>query len=60
MAFFTKAAALAIQYHPSVNSMLDGEEIVNPQYAISALLCKLQRAYGAGYQEYRKQNHCTD
>jgi 2-oxoglutarate dehydrogenase E2 component (dihydrolipoamide succinyltransferase) len=33
MAFFTKAAALAIQYHPSVNSMLDGEEIVHPQYA---------------------------
>jgi 2-oxoglutarate dehydrogenase E2 component (dihydrolipoamide succinyltransferase) len=33
MAFFTKAAALAIQYHPTVNSMLDGEEIVHPQYA---------------------------
>lgn len=32
MAFFTKAAAIAMQYHPSVNSMLDGEEIVNPQY----------------------------
>jgi 2-oxoglutarate dehydrogenase E2 component (dihydrolipoamide succinyltransferase) len=32
MAFFTKAAAIAIQYHPTVNSMLDGEEIINPQY----------------------------
>lgn len=32
MAFFAKAVAIAMQYHPSVNSMLDGEEIVNPQY----------------------------
>jgi 2-oxoglutarate dehydrogenase E2 component (dihydrolipoamide succinyltransferase) len=32
MAFFTKAAAIAMQYHPSVNSMLDGEEIVRPKY----------------------------
>lgn len=32
MAFFTKAAAIAMQYHPSVNSMLDGEEIVHPKY----------------------------
>lgn len=32
MAFFTKAAAIAMQYHPSVNSMIDGEEIVQPQY----------------------------
>jgi 2-oxoglutarate dehydrogenase E2 component (dihydrolipoamide succinyltransferase) len=32
MAFFTKAAAIAMQFHPSVNSMIDGEEIVNPQY----------------------------
>ncbi len=32
MAFFTKAAALAMQYHPSVNSMIDGEEIIQPQY----------------------------
>lgn len=32
MAFFTKAVAIAMQYHPSVNSMLDAEEIINPQY----------------------------
>lgn len=32
MAFFAKAAAIAMQYHPSVNSMIDGEEIVQPQY----------------------------
>lgn len=32
MAFFAKAAAVAMQYHPSVNSMIDGEEIVQPQY----------------------------
>lgn len=32
MAFFTKAAAIAMQSHPTVNSMLDGEEIIHPQY----------------------------
>jgi 2-oxoglutarate dehydrogenase E2 component (dihydrolipoamide succinyltransferase) len=32
MAFFTKAAALAMQFHPSVNSMIDGEEILRPQF----------------------------
>lgn len=32
MAFFAKAAALAMQHHPSVNSMLDGEEILQPAY----------------------------
>jgi 2-oxoglutarate dehydrogenase E2 component (dihydrolipoamide succinyltransferase) len=32
MAFFTKAAAIAMQFYPSVNSMIDGEEIVNPLY----------------------------
>ena len=32
MAFFTKAAAIAMQYHPSVNSMLDGEDIIHPEY----------------------------
>ena len=32
MAFFTKAAAIAMQYHPSVNSMLDGEDILQPEY----------------------------
>lgn len=32
MAFFTKAAALAMQFHPSVNSMIDGEDILSPQF----------------------------
>jgi 2-oxoglutarate dehydrogenase E2 component (dihydrolipoamide succinyltransferase) len=32
MAFFTKAVALAAQYHPSINSMLDGEDLVFPQF----------------------------
>ena len=32
MGFFTKAAAAAMNFHPAVNSMLDGEEIVNPQF----------------------------
>ena len=32
MAFFTKAAAIAMQFHPSVNSMLDGEDILQPEY----------------------------
>lgn len=30
--FFTKAASLALSQHPSVNSMIDGEEIVTPKY----------------------------
>jgi 2-oxoglutarate dehydrogenase E2 component (dihydrolipoamide succinyltransferase) len=32
MGFFTKAAAAAMNFHPSINSMLDDEEIINPQY----------------------------
>jgi len=32
MGFFTKAAAVAMNFHPAINSMLDGEEIVSPQY----------------------------
>lgn len=32
MSFFTKAAAIAAQAHPSVNSMIDGEEIIIPHY----------------------------
>lgn len=32
MSFFTKAVALALKLHPNVNSMIDGEEIVTPQY----------------------------
>lgn len=33
MSFFTKAAAIALQHHPNVNSMIDGEEIVSFNYA---------------------------
>ena len=32
MGFFTKAAATAMSFHPAVNSMLDGEEIINPEF----------------------------
>jgi 2-oxoglutarate dehydrogenase E2 component (dihydrolipoamide succinyltransferase) len=32
MGFFAKAVAVAAQYHPSVNSLLEGEEIISPQY----------------------------
>lgn len=33
MAFFTRAAALALQIHPSVNAQIAGEELLMPQYA---------------------------
>ena len=32
MSFFIKASALAMQKHPMVNSMIDGEDIVTPNY----------------------------
>lgn len=32
MSFFTKAVSLALAQHPSVNSMIDGEEIITPKY----------------------------
>ena len=32
MSFFTKAVATALQFHPTVNAMIDGEEIVAPDY----------------------------
>ncbi len=32
MSFFIKASALAMKKHPMVNSMIDGEEIVTPNY----------------------------
>ncbi|MBI9065967.1 MAG: 2-oxoglutarate dehydrogenase complex dihydrolipoyllysine-residue succinyltransferase [Salinivirgaceae bacterium] len=32
MSFFTKAASIALQYHPNVNAMIDGEEIINYNY----------------------------
>jgi len=31
-AFFAKAVSLALAQHPSINSMIDGEEIVTPRY----------------------------
>ncbi len=32
MSFFTKAVSIALAKHPSVNSMIDGEEIITPRY----------------------------
>jgi 2-oxoglutarate dehydrogenase E2 component (dihydrolipoamide succinyltransferase) len=32
MSFFTKAVSIALSDHPSVNSMIDGEDIVTPRY----------------------------
>ncbi len=32
MSFFTKAVALAMDFHPMVNAQIDGEEIVNPKF----------------------------
>ncbi|MGD9928762.1 MAG: 2-oxoglutarate dehydrogenase complex dihydrolipoyllysine-residue succinyltransferase [Mangrovibacterium sp.] len=32
MSFFTKAVALAMQFHPSVNSMIDGDEVLTPDF----------------------------
>lgn len=32
MSFFLKAASLALQHHPRVNAMIDGDEIVMPDY----------------------------
>ncbi len=32
MSFFTKAAALAMRFHPSVNAQLDGEDILQPEF----------------------------
>jgi 2-oxoglutarate dehydrogenase E2 component (dihydrolipoamide succinyltransferase) len=32
MSFFTKAVATAAQFHPAVNSMIDGDEIVTPRF----------------------------
>lgn len=33
MSFFTKAVTLALKAYPAVNSQLDGEELVTPEYA---------------------------
>ncbi len=32
MSFFTKAVALAMDFHPMVNAQLDGDEIISPQF----------------------------
>ncbi len=32
MSFFTKAASIALQYHPNINAMIDGDEIVSFNY----------------------------
>lgn len=32
MAFFTKAVATAMEFHPVINSMIDGDEIMTPGY----------------------------
>jgi len=32
MSFFIKAASLALRHHPMVNAMIDGDEIVMPEY----------------------------
>jgi len=32
MSFFTKAVSVALSKHPSINSMIDGEDIVTPGY----------------------------
>ena len=32
MSFFTKAVALAMDFHPMVNAQMDGEEIVSPRF----------------------------
>jgi len=37
MSFFTKAASEALQLHPAVNSMMDGNEIVTPEYSDIAI-----------------------
>ncbi len=33
MSFFTKAAAIALQTYPKVNSQIDGDEIITPNYS---------------------------
>ena len=32
MSFFTKAVSIALSQHPTINSMIDGEEIITPRY----------------------------
>jgi 2-oxoglutarate dehydrogenase E2 component (dihydrolipoamide succinyltransferase) len=37
MSFFTKAASQALKLHPNVNSMIDGDEIITPNYTDIAI-----------------------
>ncbi len=37
MSFFTKAVTEALKVHPAVNSMIDGEEIITPEYVDVAI-----------------------
>jgi 2-oxoglutarate dehydrogenase E2 component (dihydrolipoamide succinyltransferase) len=37
MSFFTKAVSLALQEFPNVNSQIDGEEIISPEYTDIAI-----------------------
>ncbi len=37
MSFFTKAASIALQHHPNVNAMIDGDEIVRFNYTDIAI-----------------------
>jgi 2-oxoglutarate dehydrogenase E2 component (dihydrolipoamide succinyltransferase) len=37
MSFFTKAASEALKLHPNVNSMIDGDDIVSPNYTDIAI-----------------------
>lgn len=32
MSFFTKAVSVALEIHPAINSMIDDDEIISPQY----------------------------
>ena len=37
MSFFTKASAIALQHFPKINSQIDGDQIVTPEYADIAI-----------------------
>ena len=37
MSFFVKASALALKLHPNVNSMIDGDTIITPEFADIAI-----------------------
>jgi 2-oxoglutarate dehydrogenase E2 component (dihydrolipoamide succinyltransferase) len=43
MSFFVKASALALKLHPNVNSMIDGDAIVTPEYADIAIAVQTEK-----------------